>query len=211
LVLASASPRRQALVGLLGVPWRAAPADIDESAYLLDDALVGALSVAAAKAREVQAAADELIVAADTLVVADGQVLGKPADAEQARSMLAQLRARAHQVLTGVALRTASDRQWGGVVSTRVVMRDYADSEVDEYVARGEPFDKAGGYAIQDEVFRPVERLEGCYLNVVGLPLCAVAAGLWALGDAVEVGPERTPPCGFCRAGSPLVSIRSGY
>ena len=145
-------------MSLLGLAWRAAPADIDESAYLLEDALVGALNTAAAKARLVQGAADEVILAADTLVVADGEILGKPVDADDARRMLGRLRGRAHEVLTGVALRAANDLRWGGVVSTRVVIRAYSDVEVDAYVSRGEPFDKAGGYAVQDEVFRPVER-----------------------------------------------------
>ena len=197
-------------MSLLGLPWRAAPADIDESAYLLADPLVGALNTAAAKARMVQRAADEVILAADTLVVADGQVLGKPTDGDAARKMLARLRARPHEVLTGVFLRAGSDLRWGGVVSTRVVIRDYVDPEVEEYIARGAPFDKAGGYAVQDEVFRPVERLEGCYLNVVGLPLCAVVAGLVALG-VMEVAEQGRPPCSYCRAGVPLVSIRSEY
>ena len=147
-------------------------------------------------------------MAADTLVVCDGQVLAKPADPDDARRMLRRLRGRSHQVLTGVALRATEAVQWCGLVSTTVVMREYADGEVEEYIARGEPFDKAGGYAIQDEVFRPVERLDGCYLNVVGLPLCAVSAGLAALG--VSVAPGGPPPCGYCRAGARLVSIRPG-
>jgi predicted house-cleaning NTP pyrophosphatase (Maf/HAM1 superfamily) len=121
--------------------------------------------------------------------------------------MLGRLRGRAHHVLSGVALKQAQ-LEWAAVVDTRVIMRSYTDLDVEAYVARGEPFDKAGGYAIQDDVFRPVEGLEGCYLNVVGLPLCAVAAGLQALGvDEVEsAGP---PPCTYCRRGQPLVS-RSG-
>jgi MAF protein len=196
-------------VSLLGLPWRAAPTDIDENTHLLADPLVGALNVAAAKARVVQAARDEVIVAADTLVVADGVVLGKPVGTEQAREMLARLRARPHEVVTGVALRAANEVRWGGVVSTRVIIRDYVNSDVEEYIARGEPFDKAGGYAVQDEVFRPVERLEGCFLNVVGLPLCAVAAGLMAAG-VLETAAAGKPPCQYCIAGAPLVSIRSG-
>jgi MAF protein len=198
-------------VSLLGLPWRAAPADIDESAHLLADPLVGALSVAAAKAHVVHGAADEVILAADTLVVADGAVLGKPTDADSARAMLGHLRGRPHQVVSGVALRASNELRWGGVVTSRVMVRDYAASEVDEYVARGEPFDKAGGYAVQDEVFRPVERVEGCYLNVVGLPLCAVTAGLAALGVDTTGAAHRQPPCDLCRAGGPLVSIRSAY
>jgi predicted house-cleaning NTP pyrophosphatase (Maf/HAM1 superfamily) len=124
--------------------------------------------------------------------------------------MLEALRGRVHDVLTGVALRTSSGHAWGGVVATRVLMRAYADADVEAYVARGEPFDKAGGYAVQDTLFRPVERCEGCYLNVVGLPLCAVAAGLEAIGVAVPRGAteQRLPPCGYCARGAPLVSIQ---
>ncbi len=143
------------------MPWRAAPADIDESAFVLADPLVCALNVAAAKAHVVQGTLDEVILAADTLVVADGHVLGKPTDARAAREMLMRLRARPHRVLTGVVLRAPMGVDWGGVVSTRVVMRDYSEVDVDRYVARGEPLDKAGGYAVQDEVFRAVARLEG--------------------------------------------------
>jgi len=168
---------------------------------------VGALNVAAAKARVVQAALDEVIVAADTLVVADGALLGKPVDADDARRMLKGLRGRAHAVLTGVVLRAPTGLDWGGVVSTQVVIRDYGNTEIEEYIEQGEPFDKAGGYAVQDDVFRPVERLEGCYLNVVGLPLCAVAAGLTALG-VIEATTARKPPCKFCEEGAPLVLVR---
>jgi MAF protein len=194
---------------LLGLPWRAAPAELDESAYLLREPLLSALSVALAKARAVAASESETVLAADTLVVADGALLGKPADAVEARRMLASLRGRTHQVLTGVAvLRAADGMAWGGVVATRVRMRAYADAEIEGYVGRGEPFDKAGGYAVQDEQLRPVARLDGCYLNVVGLPLCAAASGLNSVG--VQAALSGRPPCAYCQAGAPLVSIRSG-
>jgi MAF protein len=205
LILASASPRRQALIGLLGIGWRAAAANVDETRYLLRDPVAGALNVALAKARAVTTAEGEVVVAADTLVVVDDQVLGKPDDELEANLMLHRLRARSHFVLSGVALRSSAGQEWGGVVSTRVVMRDYTNEDIEEYVARGEPFDKAGGYAIQDARFRPVERVEACYLNVVGLPLCAVAAGLNAMGT--EVKPAGVAPCDFCRSGAPLVSV----
>jgi MAF protein len=198
-------------VALLELAWRTAPADIDEARFVLADPLVSALNVAVAKARAVVPGSDaEVIVAADTLVVAEGELLGKPGDADAARAMLRQLRGRSHAVVTGVALQTADVQRWGGVVSTRVTMRDYTEREIDDYVARGEPFDKAGGYAIQDAVFRPVEDVSGCYLNVVGLPLCAVAAGLTALGHPVASAPgDLAPPCGYCRAGAELVTVRS--
>ena len=226
LVLASASPRRQALVDLLGLAWRAAPADVVEESYLLAEPLVGALNVALAKARAISGALqpDELALAADTLVVANGRVLGKPADAAEAATMLRSLRGRTHAVLTGVALLGGDGAAWGGVVSSQVSMRAYTAAEVAAYVARGEPFDKAGGYAVQDVVFRPVARVAGCYLNVVGLPVCAVQAGLEALGVALEPprsssgGPgsgrssssgsrSRQPPCHYCQAGAPRVAI----
>jgi MAF protein len=183
-----------------------APADIDEDSLLVADATLSAVRVAVAKARAVAADDQEIVLAADTLVVVDGDILGKPSVAEAAHGMLERLRGRAHQVLSGVALRR-NDLEWAGVVSTRVVMRDYAADEVASYIARGEPFDKAGGYAVQDAEFRPVERLEGCYLNVVGLPLCAVAAGLNAM-NAVAAGVETggPPPCTYCARGRQLVS-----
>ena len=194
-------------MGLLGLPQRAMAVNLDEAAYLLADPLLAAINVAVAKARAVEPEADDVILAADTLVVADGQILGKPADAEEAARMLRDLRGRGHQVVSGVALRAAGEMSWCGAVATTVVMRGYAEPDIEAYIARGEPFDKAGAYAVQDEVFRPVERLEGCYLNVVGLPLCAVAAGLTALGVGIEcAGP---PPCNYCRAGAAVTSIRS--
>jgi MAF protein len=211
LVLASASPRRQALVRLLGLPWRAAPADVNELEFLLPDPFMAALNVARAKVLAISTAADdEIVVAADTLVVSDGLALGKPGGAQDAKRVLSALSGRAHEVVTGVVLRAADGRDWGGVVSTRVWMRRYTDAEVQAYVERGEPFDKAGGYAAQDAQFRPAERLEGCYLNVVGLPLCAVAAGLEALGVAIERPPHTRPACEYCRLGEPLVSIGAG-
>lgn len=193
-------------MGLLSMACRAMPADVDEEAHFLPDPLAGAVSVAAAKLAATPATeADECVVAADTLVVLDGRVLAKPADEADATRMLRSLRARGHDVLTGVALRDPSQRTWAAVVATRVEMRAYADDEIAAYVARGEPFDKAGGYAVQDQVFTPVARLDGCYLNVVGLPLCAVAAGLRALN--VDVAAASAPPCDYCRAGARLVSI----
>lgn len=192
---------------LLGLVCRVAPADIDEATYLLAEPNVAAVNVAVAKARAVRADPEEIVVAADTLVVSDDEIFAKPATPGEARAMLDRLRGRAHQVMTGVVVQR-DDLRWAGAVSTRVLMRAYTALEVEAYVARGEPFDKAGGYAVQDETFRPVERLEGCYLNVVGLPLCGVAAGLNALDvNVTPAGP--TAACEYCRRGRPLVA-RSG-
>jgi MAF protein len=185
--------------------WRVAAVDLNEQAYVVAEPLLSAINVALAKVGATQANADEIILAADTLVVVDDDILGKPGTPNEARNMLGRLRGRAHQVLTGVVLQR-EELQWAGVVPTRVTMRDYTQPEVEDYVNRGEPFDKAGGYAVQDRTFRPVEGLEGCYLNVVGLPLCAVAAGLNAVGIPTASG--GTPACTYCERGESLV--RSG-
>ncbi len=182
-----------------------AVAEVDEEAHLLGMPSPAAVNVALAKAHAITADAHEVILAADTLVVVDDTILAKPHSPDEARGMLERLRNREHHVMTGVVVQHPS-RVWAGVVDTGVVMRNYSNAEVSEYIRRGEPFDKAGGYAVQDQAFRPVERLEGCYLNVVGLPLCAVAAGLNALG--VETEPAGSPPCAYCHAGERLV--RSG-
>jgi septum formation protein len=207
-VLASASPRRRELLPVLGLPWRAEAQAVDEAAHLYGDASVAALNVAVAKCRAVAARLDddEVGLGADTAVVHQGRVLGKPADAQEARAMLLELRDRAHEVATGVALLRPDGLAWGAVVTSRVWMRAYAEAEIDAYVARGGPFDKAGGYAIQDRGFRPVARFDGCYLNVVGLPLCAVARGLETLAcPPARAAPSMVPPCGYCRAGRALL------
>jgi MAF protein len=179
---------------------------VDEEAFLLAEPVVSAVNVAVAKVRATRAEADEVVVAADTLVAMDDDLLAKPGGPEEAHAMLDRLRGRAHQVLTGVAIQ-AAQLEWAAVVTTRVVMRSYTDAEIAAYVERGEPFDKAGGYAVQDQTFRPVARLDGCYLNVVGLPLCAVAAGLNAVGIPMRsAGP---PACAYCAAGARLVRSAS--
>lgn len=121
------------------------------------------------------------MLGADTVVVLDDVILGKPADDADATAMLAALRGRAHRVLTGVALAVAGEIAWSSVVETTVWMRAYGADEVERYVRSGRPLDKAGAYGIQDTDFRPVERIAGCFANVVGLPLCEVRLALNAL------------------------------
>ena len=138
-------------------------------------------------------------IGADSVVVLDGEILGKPGDSAEARSMLKALRGRPHEVITGLAL-DAEDCSFSDTVSTAVRMRAYSDDELEAYVASGRPLDKAGAYAIQDRDFGPVERVDGCYLNVVGLPLCEVSRGLRALGW--QLPDERfDPPCRLCNLG----------
>ena len=116
---------------------------------------------------------DALTIGADSVVVLDGQVLGKPRDVDQAREMLRELRGKEHQVVTGLAVIDPS-RGLDRVAShiSTVTMREYSDAETEAYIASGEPLDKAGGYAVQDTIFQPAIRVEDCFTNAMGLPLC---------------------------------------
>jgi septum formation protein len=134
---------------------------------------VGRLARAKVRAAGEFASQGHYVVGADTAVVDSDRVFGKPVDAADAVRMLRQLRGHAHEVHTGIAvLDGASGRLLGDVCTTEVPMREYADAEIDEYVRSGDPFDKAGAYAIQHARFRPVQGLRGCYASVMGLPLC---------------------------------------
>lgn len=171
LILASASPRRHALLNSLGLRFERRPVDIDETPRLNEAPVDYVSRLAMEKARE-DARAGELILAADTIVVLDGEMLGKPADAVEARSMLSRLAGRQHEVLTGVALFETDDgRLIGGVERSRVRIARLSEEIIAWYVATGEPLDKAGSYAIQDRGALFVESIEGNYTNVVGLPL----------------------------------------
>ena len=171
LVLASASPRRRDLLETIGLGFDVRPVDLDEVAAAGDaPPLDAAVAVATAKARAVPARPEIVVLAADTMVVVDGEVLGKPADAADARRMLARLRDRTHTVVTGVAVR-APDSELTAAIESEVRMRAYTDAESAAYVDGGGGRDKAGSYGIQDEPFVPVETIEGCYCNVMGLPL----------------------------------------
>ena len=192
LLLASSSPRRREILGRLGFPFKIVPADLDEDAFAA--AFQGSFpdlveALAAEKALAVAASEPDfegLILAADTTVILDGEMLSKPVDIADAERMLRRLRRRMHQVATGVALYDCQNRALtSGQRCTNVWMRDYSDAEIAAYVATGDPLDKAGGYAVQHGLFHPVERVEGCYLTVVGLPLCLVTRLLRERGIAV--------------------------
>jgi MAF protein len=139
---------------------------------------------------------DELVVAADTIVVLEGKVLGKPADADDAAQMLRRLRDRSHWVYSGVSVWHPANRQMVCELGESLVwMRDYRDDEIAEYVNSRDPMDKAGAYAIQNAQFAPVFHVDGCRLNVMGLPLCHVKRALEKFGVVV---PANVP--GTCRA-----------
>lgn len=192
LVLASASPRRRALLESLGVRFVQRPTAIDETP-LADEEPPRYVERLAADKATAQALPGEVVLAADTTVVLDDRILGKPADASQAREMLASLAGRWHEVFTGVAL---FDPQCGGlargVERSRVRITPLTGAEIDWYVATGEPFDKAGGYAIQGRGALLVESIEGNYTNVVGLPMPTVYRLFRTLGfDLLSAVGER--------------------
>lgn len=171
LVLASGSPRRRELIAALGLPFEIDPADVDETSAERDPVRL-AESLALLKARAVaRRRPADVVVGSDTVVALDGRLLGKPADPAEARAMLHALRDRAHEVVTGVAVAGPGGVEAVTHSRTAVVMRAYTDAECEAFIARGEPFDKAGGYAIQDAAFHPVARIDGCACGVMGLPL----------------------------------------
>lgn len=203
LILASGSPRRRELLALLNIPFDVVTAETDENVAGGYDPVETAKAIAAAKARAVKAQVGEgLVLAADTIVFHRGQLLGKPREAAEARNALSQMRGRWHLVITGLALALDSGPLVVSAVETRVKMRRYGLDEVASYVASGEPMDKAGAYAIQDPVFQPVARVEGCYANVMGLPLCAIYMLLGESGMSLPVDPAQACPryLGICCA-----------
>ncbi len=178
-VLASASPRRQELLAAAGYRFTVVTAQIDETPRDGESAEAYVARLAEAKARAVLAERpDALVVGADTTVVVDGDILGKPLDADDAAKMVGRLEGRAHLVLTGVALVSAG---WSrvAVAATTVWFAAMTAEEIADYVASGEPIDKAGAYGIQGHAARYVTRIEGSYSNVVGLPV-ALLHGLLA-------------------------------
>jgi MAF protein len=197
-VLASASPRRRELLGALGLAFRVEPVDVDETA--IGDGLPAdraALAVARAKA-DALGSAGGVVLAADTMVVLDGRILGKPRSATEARRMLWALRGRQHDVVTAVVVSAAGGARTAVRRST-VRMRAYARQEVAAYVAAGVALDKAGAYGIQDEPFQPVEAIEGCWCNVMGLPLWTAVGLLERAGCATPRTPDQAfPRCAKC-------------
>jgi len=194
LVLASSSPRRAELLRAAGINFTVRAADIDETMkpHELPRDYVVRLSLEKARA-VVQDS--ELALGADTTVVINGEIAGKPADAEDAGRMLRALSGRWHEVLTGVTLARA-DQILSAIASTRVKFAELSDAEINWYVSTGEPMDKAGAYAIQGHASLFVERIEGSYSNVVGLPVQLV----YRLARQMGVELLRNAECGMRNA-----------
>ncbi len=171
VILASASPRRRELLTLIGIRHEVRPADIDESLLPGETPAVHAERLARAKAHTIaEREPDAVIIAADTIVVVDGDVLGKPTGKPVAHAMLKRLSGCTHTVLTAIAVARGS-RTESAVESVNVTFRALTDSEIDAYIATGEPMDKAGAYGIQGYGATIVERVEGDYFSVMGLGL----------------------------------------
>ncbi len=216
-ILASSSPRRRELLASLGIDFTIIRPQVDETQHPGEAPLDYVARLSREKAAAVAAQVDEpaAVLAADTVVIlgADtlgiderGDILGKPADAAEARAMLRRLRGRTHQVCTALTLIRVNTRPAPSlplpdgvlpttrVTRTDVTMRDYTDAEIEAYIATGDPFDKAGSYAIQHADFNPVARIDGSYTNVVGLPLETLRAMLadigWPVRDAAPAASE---------------------
>ncbi|MEQ8200916.1 MAG: nucleoside triphosphate pyrophosphatase [Syntrophomonadaceae bacterium] len=190
IILASESPRRQSLLQQLGVEFTISPANIAEdlSKSISPEQLVR--GIAWQKARQVlQGLPDGIVIAADTVISWEGRVTGKPIDRDDAHAMLCQLSGRSHQVLTGLCVAEAGDGVPElAVECTNVYFRTLTDEDIENYLSHGEWIDKAGAYAIQGRGALLVERIEGCFFNVVGLPLNRLNMMLRSKGlDLLEV------------------------
>jgi MAF protein len=183
LLLASTSPRRRQIVSLLGIPFVTASASDDEEAAearyrgVPENLAEWLAKYKASVALKLPEAAGRLVVTADTTVLLGNDILGKPRDKAHAFELLSSLRGRQHHVITGVVVCAAIDGRTvmhSASCVTPVQMRNYSDAEIQSYIATGDPLDKAGAYGIQHPEFQPTERIDGCYLNVVGLPVCTL-------------------------------------
>ena len=194
VILASQSPRRRELLGQLLTEFDVLPADIDEP--LGENAIADARQLARDKARAVFAQqSDAWVVGCDTVVFDERGSLAKPLDPEDAIAMLTSLRGRSHRVVTGIAL-VGPDVELVDHAISEVSMAPLDDERIRAYVATGRTMDKAGGYAIQDEEFRPVASLDGCYCNVVGLPLWRLKGLFQAVGLPARA--PSLPQCAVC-------------
>jgi septum formation protein len=197
IILASASPRRRELLAALLDKFEVVPSDIEEP--FGHDPVADAESLALAKARAV--AMDNpgaVVIGADTIVFDGGRAYAKPAGEEEALAMWRALRGRAHRVVTGVAVVGPAGFERSGHSISQVTLAGLDDAAVRAYIASGRPMDKAGAYAIQDTDVGTVSRLEGCYCNVVGLPLWRLRALLADAGIACPEPATRRPECASC-------------
>ena len=191
MILASQSPRRRELLALVGIPHEVRPADIDETYLPGEPPRDHAERLAREKTAAIAAAEPEaLVIGSDTIVVVDGDVLGKPAEAEEAERMIARLAGRTHTVMTGVAVAWRGQTR-SAVEEVDVTFHPLSAREIAEYVATREPMDKAGAYGIQGYGATIVARVDGDYFAVMGLPLQRLVRLLGDVGIRYPFGPLR--------------------
>lgn len=190
IILASASPRRRELLSQLGINFQVVPSDADESLLADETPEAHVIRLSTDKAMTIAGRISQpgrWFIGSDTVVVRDNTILGKPVDAAEASVMLSKLSGRSHRVISGYAVHDrTTGRTISAAVTTRVFFKELTVREIEGYIATGEPFDKAGAYAIQGIGSFMVPKIEGSYTNVVGLPLCEVISALEELG-AVEL------------------------
>ena len=191
IILASNSPRRKELLRQIGITFTSDPADVDERILPGEGSEEYAIRVALSKARvAAERAGTGIIIAADTIVLLGTMVLGKPVDSKDAERMLGMLSGTMHTVITGLAvMNAATGKTLTRLVNTKVWFRNLTPEEITSYVATGEPLDKAGAYGIQERGSLLVQKIEGCYFNVVGLPLSVLGEMLPDFGiNLFELG-----------------------
>jgi septum formation protein len=190
LILASSSPRRAELLAAAGFPFEVVKVDVDESVRKLEPPGEHVRRLAQEKAEAALALhPDRLVLGADTIVLVSGEMMGKPADREDAVRMLRSLSGREHEVMTGIAL-MSKRKTVVEVARTRVWMNPLSEREIAEYVASGEPLDKAGAYGIQGLGARFIDRIQGSYSNVVGLPVALVYRLLKGYPEVSKASPR---------------------
>ncbi len=220
LYLASNSPRRKELLTLIKREYNLLPARVDETPFSDEDGINYVRRISASKALYARGmtVGDGVIIAADTTVIdrrADGKpvLLGKPTGPIEAAEMLHNLRGHVHQVLTAISLLSVGNESLlVDCCTTDVSMRNYTEREIQAYVATGDPLDKAGAYAIQHPGFHPVDKLAGCYANVMGLPLCHLTRSLTHLGIEPKVNVPQTCQAALgydCSAYSKILSEKT--
>ena len=211
IVLASASPRRRQLLAGMGLDFDVIPANVPEDPRPGENPAKLVKRLSSAKAETVASSLDGgIVIGADSMVVHDGEAIGKPVDADDARRMLLRIRGTRHQVFTGITLvDAASGRKLTEYLASDITLRHFSEKEMEESIASGTPMDKAGAYAVQDQVFHPAQSWEGCYTNIVGLPLCRLLEMAARLGHPFphaksdDVPPGCGPDCPFLLTASP--------
>lgn len=189
--LASASPRRRELLGWTGIPFEVTAADVDETPEPGETPADYVLRLAQKKGSACVCGEDGwFVLAADTTVSDGTEILGKPTDPQDARRMLEMLRGNTHAVHTAIALINPDGWIFSDLCTSPVTMREYNDDEMEAYITSGDPLDKAGAYAIQNEEFHPVENFQGCIASVMGLPLCHMMRTLERAGISA---PKKIP------------------